>query len=130
MSTPPHPFRVAVESRDLEGMVGQLADDVVLWSPLAFTPFEGKAQVSRLLEVLMSEVFQDFRYTDELVGDDGTHALVFRTRVGDREVQGLDLLRFDTDGLVIDFTVMVRPASAMQALGAAVAPRYAYITGE
>ncbi|NIR62037.1 MAG: nuclear transport factor 2 family protein, partial [Gammaproteobacteria bacterium] len=83
----PHPFRSAVEARDLGAMLATLSDDVVFWSPLAFEPFRGKPMVGRLLQVLLNEIFEDFRYTDELVGDDGTHALIFRARVGDREVQ-------------------------------------------
>jgi len=129
MPTAPHPFRTAVESEDLEAMVGVLADDIVLWSPLAFAPFRGKPTVARLLEVLMNEVFADFRYTDELRADDGTHALIFQANVGDRQVHGLDLLRPGPDGLINDFTVMVRPASALEALGAAVGMRYDYIAG-
>lgn len=128
MLTTPHRFRAAVEAGDLDGMVGLLAEDVVLWSPVAFAPFEGREVVGRLLAVLM-DVFEDFRYTDELTGEDGVHALVFRARIGDREVEGLDLLRSRSDGSIGDFTVMVRPASGLQALGTAVGSRYAEILG-
>lgn len=128
MTASSHAFRGAVERRDHAAMVATLADDVVLWSPLSFRPFEGRDSVARLLEVLLNEVFVDFRYTDELHSDDGTHGLIFRARVGEREVQGLDLLRCNDDGLISDFTVMVRPASGLEALGAAVGPRYGYIT--
>ena len=124
---PAHAFRRAVEAQDLDAMLAVLDADVVLWSPLAFEPFRGRATVGRLLQVLLEEVFEDFRYTDELAAADGTHALIFRARIGDREVQGLDLLRHGDGGKVDDFTVMVRPASAMQALGVAVGPRYDYI---
>lgn len=127
MRATPHPFRTAAEAGDLDAMMAALGDDVVLWSPMSFEPFRGKAVVGRLLEVLMTKVFEDFAYTDELEAADGTHALMFRTRVGDREVQGLDLLRHDDAGLVTDFTVMVRSASALQALGGAVGEHYAYI---
>jgi hypothetical protein len=108
-------FRRGVESRDLAVMMEAFADGAVLHSPITFKPFEGKEAIARLLEILM-QVFQDFRYTDELMAEDGTKALVFRTRVGDREVEGLDLIRFDEAGLIRDFTVMVRPRSAMEAL--------------
>jgi hypothetical protein len=47
-------------------------------------------------------------------------ALVFEARIGDRQVQGLDLLRFDDDGLIENFTVMVRPLSGAMALAEAV----------
>ena len=60
---------------------------------------------------MLLEVFEDFHYTDELEGP-GVHGLIFRTRIGKRTVEGLDLIRNREDGLIIDFTVMVRPLSA------------------
>jgi hypothetical protein len=119
----PHPFRAAVEANDLDGMVATLAPDVTFWSPVTFKPFEGRDAVAVLFSVLL-EVFEDFRYTDELTGD-GIHGLVFRARVGDREVEGIDLLRGDANGKVSDFTVMVRPLSAALALRDAVGKRLA-----
>jgi len=59
-------------------------------------------------------VFEDFRYTGEYGGDDG-HVLVFSARVGDREIQGVDILRTE-DGALTELTVMVRPYSAATAL--------------
>jgi SnoaL-like protein len=111
-------FRAAVERRDLGAMVDALAPDVVFHSPITFKPFEGKEAVSTLLGVVAA-TFEDFRYTDEL-GAEAAKALVFEARVGDREVQGLDLLRFDENGLIVDFTVMVRPLTGAMALAEAV----------
>lgn len=116
-------FRAAVESQDLDGMMAVLSEDVVLHSPVSFKPFEGAAAVRNLLGIIL-ETFTDFRYTDELSGD-GTHALVFRASVGDKQVEGIDLLRFGPDGLVNDFTVMIRPMSGVIALAQAVGPRLA-----
>lgn len=107
-------------------MVACLADDVVLHSPVTFKPFEGKDAVRLLFGVLL-EVFEDFKYTDELDGD-VTHALIFEARVGDRQVQGLDLMRHGSDGLVEDFTVMVRPLSAALALRDAVGGRLGLVS--
>ena len=118
-----HPFRAAIEARDHTAMVDALAPEVVLHSPVSFKPFEGREAVAALFAVLL-EVFEDFRYTDELEGPD-VHGLVFRARVGDREVEGIDLLRDRDDGLIVDFTVMVRPLSAAIALAEAVGPRLA-----
>jgi hypothetical protein len=117
-------FRAAVERRDLAGMLAAFAEDAVLHSPVTFQPFEGRPAIGRLLGILL-EVFEDFRYTDELRADDGTRALVFRARVGAKQLEGLDLIRFDADGRIRDFTVMVRPRSALEALLAAIAPRLA-----
>ena len=70
-----------------------------------------------LLSVVV-EVFEDFRYVDELQGNDST-CLMFRARVGDRELEGIDYLRFGGDGLVAELTVMVRPLSGALALARA-----------
>ena len=117
-------FRKAIEAGDLEHLMSAFADDAVLHSPITFEPFEGRAAIRTLLGIVM-EVFQDFHYTDELVGADGTIALVFRTRVRDREVEGIDLVRFDETGRIRDLTVMVRPRSGVEALLGEVAPRLA-----
>ena len=122
-SVPSHPFRVAVEARDLEGMAATLAPDVRLHSPIAFRPFQGRAAVSAVFGHIM-EVIEGFHYVDELTGS-GTHALVFRGTVGGRDVEGLDHMRFGPDGLVQEFTVMVRPLSAALALAEAMGPRVA-----
>jgi hypothetical protein len=124
----PITFRKAVEAGDLDEMMAQFAEDAVLHSPVTFKPFEGKAAIRQLLTILF-ETFQDFRYTDELEAEDGTRALIFRSRVGDRDLQGLDLIRFDESGLIRDLTVMIRPRSAIEALLAAVGPRLAAARG-
>ena len=104
-------FRAAVEAGDIGAVAELLAADIVFHSPVTFHPFVGRETVVGLLEQV-AQVFEDFRYTDELQTGDG-HALIFRAKVGDREVEGLDLLRFDEQGLICDFTVMVRPLSGL-----------------
>jgi hypothetical protein len=120
MSTAASDFRDAIERRDLDGMVATLADDVVLHSPVSFKPFEGREEVARLFEILV-RTFEDFRYTDDLPGEE-VHAMIFRARIGDREVEGLDLIRPGPDGLIADFNVMVRPLTGVVALAEAVGP--------
>lgn len=125
-------FRAAVENRDLARMEAALAPDVVFRSPAVFKPYEGREAVMHLLGTVV-EVFEDFEYTDELVGDTragsrrqgtgGTHALVFRARVGERMVEGLDHLTVDADGLITELVVMVRPLSGLMALAEAMAER-------
>jgi hypothetical protein len=112
-------FRAAVESRDLEAIPKLLAPDVVFHSPVTFHPFIGRDTVVGLL-TLVGQTFEDFRYTDELASD-GAHALIFRAAIEGKELEGIDLLRFDDDGLIADFTVMLRPLSGLipfaQAMG-------------
>lgn len=116
-------FKKAVESADHAGMVAAVAPDVVFHSPVTFKPFEGREAVGRLFAILL-QTFEDFRYTDTLQSD-GVEALIFRARVGDRQVEGMDLLRFGPDGLIADFTVMVRPLSGAIALAEAVGAKLA-----
>jgi SnoaL-like domain len=116
-------FKQAVEARDFDAAIECLAPDVTFNSPVAHKPFEGKEAVGGVLRAV-SETFEDFEYTDELQAGD-VHALVFKARVGDKQLQGLDLLRMNGDGLIEDFTVMVRPASGLMALGEAMGPKVA-----
>jgi hypothetical protein len=107
-------FRAAVEAGDTGAAIATLAPDVVFHSPATFKPFEGRDVVGHVLRTVFG-VFEDFRYVAELEGD-GLTALVFNARVGDRDVEGIDLVRFNDDGQIDDFTVLVRPLSALQAL--------------
>jgi hypothetical protein len=111
-------FTAAVEAEDSEALTEALADDVVFRSPVVFKPYEGKAVVSAILTEGAMKVFEDFRYVERFEHGD-TAALIFKARVGDREVDGLDLLRFDGDGKVAELMVMVRPMSGLNALAEA-----------
>ena len=115
-----HPFREAVERADLDGAVALLADDAVFRSPAVFKPYQGRETVATILRTVFG-VFEDFHYTDELDGE-GIHGLVFEARVGDRSLQGIDLLRPDPDGQIAEFTVMIRPASGLIALAERMGP--------
>jgi SnoaL-like domain len=112
-------FRAAVERSDIDAACALLAPDVVFHSPVTFHPFLGRETVSRLL-ALVADTFEDFRYTDELTVD-GAHALIFKAAIDGKELEGIDLLRFDEQGLICDFTVMLRPLSGLipfaQAMG-------------
>jgi SnoaL-like protein len=121
-----HPFRAAVESRDLDAGLELFADDATLDSPVAFKPFVGREQVGVVLRAVI-ETFEDFHYTDELEGPDGTHALIFEARVGDKSVQGLDLLRTNDSGEIENLTVMIRPMSGVIALAEAMAPKVRHL---
>ena len=120
-----HPFRAAVEARDPDAMAALMAEDIRFYSPVAFKPFAGRDAVAELFWNLF-EVFEDFEYTDELEGD-GTHALIFRANVNGKSVEGLDHLVMDEDGLVREFTVMIRPLSGLAAMGEAMAPRVGHL---
>lgn len=107
-------FHDAVLARDWNTAVDQLARDVTFHSPAVHRPYEGRLATATILRAV-GRVFEDFRYVDVL--DEGDRAvLVFEARVGDRDLQGIDLLRFGDDGTIVDFTVMIRPLSGLTAL--------------
>jgi hypothetical protein len=111
-----HPFRAAIEARDIDAAVALLADDVVFRSPIVYQPYTGKQVAGAILQAV-ARVLEDFAYETELASADGRdHALVFRASVGGRQLQGCDFLHHDEDGLVDQLTVMVRPLSAALAL--------------
>jgi hypothetical protein len=112
-------FRSAIEARDLDGLVALFADDVVFRSPVVHAPYQGRDQVKVLLGAV-AQVFEDFRYTRE-IGAPGAadSALVFRARVGDREVEGCDFIHVGDEGLIDEVCVMVRPATGLMALAEA-----------
>jgi hypothetical protein len=123
-------FRKAVEARDADAMAATLAENVVFRSPVAFRPYPGKAITAAILRGVL-RVFEDFRYVRELSGGEGRdHALVFEARIGDVRVEGCDFLHLGEDGLIDEFTVMVRPLSAAQALAEAMAAQFGQIQRE
>jgi hypothetical protein len=117
-----HPFREAIEARDLDAVSATLAAGVQFHSPVAFRPFDGHEATMGVLTAIMS-VFEDFEYTDELESGGNTTALIFRARVGDKSVQGIDYVRTNEDGLIEEFTVMLRPVSGIMAVAERMAPK-------
>lgn len=110
-------FRAAAEAKDFSAIDELFTEDVVFRSPVVFKPYEGRDAVAMLLGAV-SQVFEDFRYTDQIeTGDSG--ALFFSARVGERELDGLDYLHFDSEGRIDRMSVYVRPMSGMHALAEA-----------
>jgi hypothetical protein len=113
--------REAIEAGDVEALAALLADDVEFRSPAVYKPYHGRDTVLALLGVV-AQVFENFRYANEW-NDGRTTILFFEANVGDRELQGIDILEHGDDGLVERFTVLIRPLSGLQALAAAVQAR-------
>jgi limonene-1,2-epoxide hydrolase len=114
-----HPFRRAIETRDLDAAVALLREDVVFRSPVVFSPYHGREALRVILQAVMA-VFEDFHYVREIGADDARdHALVFEARVGDKQIEGCDFIQLDEDGAIRSFTVMVRPMSGVVALAEA-----------
>jgi len=117
-------FRDAIEAWDFERAGDLLADDVSFTSPVAFKPYEGKAITSAILRGV-SRVFTDFHYLRE-INDPPHSALIFEAQVGDTgiAINGCDFITTNDDGLISEFTVMVRPLKAAQALAEAMGAQF------
>lgn len=101
---------------DADLLAAQLADDPVFHSPVVHTPQAGKAKVMLYLLSAAKVLGNDsFRYVREVVeGNDA--CLEFTAEIDGIHVNGIDLIRFDDDGKINDFKVMVRPLKAMNKL--------------
>ena len=104
------------EANDPAALSALIADDAVFHSPVVHTPQEGKAKVFAYLyaasQVLGNE---EFRYERELF--DGNQAMLeFATTIDGIHINGVDIIRFNDDGLIEDFKVMVRPMKGMNKL--------------
>jgi len=122
LSTPP-PVTAAlrewhrmIDTADLAALPTLLHPDVVFRSPAAFKPYEGAPAVTLILRTVFG-VLSGFTYERQFATSDGFDvALEFRAMVGERQLKGIDLIRFDAEGRIVDFEVMIRPASGLAAL--------------
>lgn len=111
-----HPIRVwhrLVETGDAAGLDDLLADDAVFHSPIVYAPQVGKTLTKLYLSAAFAVLFGDrFRYVREVV-DEQDALLEFETEIDGVYVNGVDLIRWNADGLITDFKVMLRPLQAV-----------------
>ena len=106
-----------IATGDLGALPSLLHAGATFRSPMALKPYASANAVNLILTTVFG-VFEDFVYHRELASDDGLNAVLeFSARVGDKQLKGIDLIRFDTDGKIVDFEVMIRPLNGLQALG-------------
>ncbi|MCP1487415.1 MULTISPECIES: nuclear transport factor 2 family protein [Pseudomonas] len=106
-----------IRTGDLKALPELLDPNAVFRSPMAHTPYPGAQVVSMILNTVFN-VFEDFKYHRELVTADGLNVVLeFSAKVGTKELKGIDMIRFDENGKIVEFEVMVRPLSGLQALG-------------
>jgi hypothetical protein len=121
-------FRKAVETGAVAGASELFCEDAVFRSPVVYRPYKGRETVLKILaaaeHVLGLE--DQFLYVHQLEDPDARVAILeFATEVGGREVEGIDKLTFDEDGRIRELKVMLRPASALQAVGARMGEEFA-----
>ncbi|MFL6088883.1 MAG: nuclear transport factor 2 family protein [Aeromicrobium sp.] len=126
-------FREAIEAAlagtgSFDDVEALLADDIVFTSPVAFKPYPGKDITAAILRGV-GRVFSDFHYVRE-IEDGESSALIFETKVGDVSVNGCDFITTNKDGLISEFTVMVRPLKGAHALADAMGAQFERIQAE
>ncbi len=102
-----------VRERNIRGLDALLADNVVFHSPVVHTPQVGKAMTLRYLSAAFHVFFNEsFSYVRELVDRRGA-VLEFQVEIEGISVNGVDMIRWDDAGKIVEFKVMIRPLKAI-----------------
>ena len=116
-----------VARRDLARLPEIVHPDAVFRSPMAHTAY-GPAPALILVLGTALQVFENFTYHREFASEDGLNVVLeFSASIGDRKLKGIDMIRFDESGKILDFEVMVRPFSGLQALGTEMGKRLGHL---
>jgi len=102
-----------VDTRDTPGLGGLLADEVVFYSPVVHQPQVGRAITTKYLTAAFHVLFNEsFRYVREIVGDRDA-VLEFQVELDGISVNGVDLIKWNDEGRITEFKVMLRPLKAV-----------------
>ena len=114
-----------LDTKDMSILNELLAEDVVFRSPVAFKPYPGKQVVFFILTNVI-QVFENFTYHREFYTEDGLNVVLeFSANVGEKKLKGIDMIRFNENGQIVDFEVMIRPKSGLEALAVQMGQRMA-----
>ncbi len=106
-------WKAIAKSRDPQKIADALHDDAIFESPAVHTPQRGKPITTAYLasadKVLGSD---DFEYVGEWYGEHSC-ILEFKTAIDGIQINGVDMISCDEDGLITHFKVMIRPLKAI-----------------
>lgn len=118
-------WHTMLQTRDMSILNELLAEDVVFRSPVAYQPYPGKQVVFFILSNVI-QIFENFRYHREFYTEDGMNVVLeFSANVGEKKLKGIDMIQLNEQGQIIDFEVMLRPKSGLEALAAQMGKRMA-----
>jgi hypothetical protein len=123
-------FRAAVERGNIDQVPELFHADATFRSPVLFKPYEGRDQVLKVLRAAerVLGLGGSFRYVHQLEDpDDRVAILEFETEIDGKQIEGIDKLTFDEDGLITELKVMIRPASALGLVGAKMAEEFSRV---
>lgn len=105
-----------LDTNDAADLAPLLAEEVVFRSPVAHSPYPGRQAITLVLTTV-NTVFENFQYHREFLSDDGLNlVLEFSAEIDGKALKGADFIQFDATGKIVEFEVMVRPASGLMAL--------------
>jgi hypothetical protein len=109
MENPISKWHQVVELRDYNLLKEILSENVIFYSPVIYTPQKGKSITLNYL-VAASEVFNssNFKYTKEIINNKFA-SLEFKLTIDDTEINGIDLISWNEEGLITEFKVFIRP---------------------
>lgn len=111
-----HRWHDVAKSRDLRALGELLDDSVVFHSPVVHSPQKGKAITTMYLAGALKVIGNEhFRYVRE-IGNETDAMLEFESMVDGVHINGVDIIRFNERGRIIDFKVMLRPYKALDAV--------------
>jgi hypothetical protein len=105
-----------IASGDRDLLPPLLSEHIVFRSPFVQSPIPGRAATLLVLTTVV-QIFENFRYYRTFVAGSHDAALEFSANIGKWQLKGIDLLKFNEAGEMIEFEVMVRPIKALTALG-------------
>ena len=118
-------WHTMLQNSDMSILSELLADNVVFRSPVAYQPYVGKQVVFFILTNVI-QVFENFTYHREFYTEDGENVVLeFSANVSGKSLKGIDMVRFNAQGKIIDFEVMIRPMSGLAALAEKMGARFA-----
>lgn len=106
-----------IKKRDLGALATIVHPAATFRSPMSINPYQSADAVILALSTVI-DVLENFTYHREFTSDDGLNVVLeFSANVGDKLLKGADFVRFDENGKIVDFEVMIRPLNGLQALG-------------
>src|SRR3979490_179676 len=102
-----------VASGDRDLLAALLAEHIVFRSPFVQSPIPGRTATVLVLTTVV-QIFENFRYHREFVAGSHDAALEFSANIGKWQLKGIDLIKFDEQGKMVEFEVMIRPIKALK----------------
>lgn len=116
-------WRAAIAGKDPDELQALLADEMTFYSPVLFKPATDRAYIEAVLS-LVEETLEDFEYVDQYEQPGGV-AMLFKAKVGDLAVDGVDFFKIDSDGKARELKVMLRPLNATMLLAQTMKDKFA-----